>query len=69
MPNITSTPPQARENEMQNFIIEYLTTNRHGGLVDKVAHVRALSADEARAKFAAGHTNVAIGFVGLDDES
>jgi hypothetical protein len=54
---------------MQNFIIEYLTTNRHGGLVDKVAHVRALSADEARAKFAAGHTNVAIGFVGLDDES
>lgn len=53
---------------MQTFVIEYLTTNRFGGLVDKVATVRAASADEARAKFSAKHPNVAIGFVGLDDE-
>lgn len=51
---------------MQTFVIEYLTTNRHGGLVDKVATVRAASADEARAKFSAKHPNVAIGFVGLE---
>jgi hypothetical protein len=49
---------------MQTFVIEYLTTNRSGGLVDKVATVRAASADEARAKFSAKHPNVAIGYVG-----
>lgn len=52
---------------MQTFIIEYLTTTRRGGLVDKVATVRATSADEARAEFAAKNPHVAVGFVGLDD--
>ena len=52
---------------MRTFIVEYLTTNRFGGLVDKVARVRAADADEARAVFQAKHPTVAIGFVGLDD--
>lgn len=51
---------------MQTFVIEYLTTNRFGGLVDKVAIVRAVSTDEARAKFASKHPNVAIGYVGKE---
>lgn len=49
---------------MQTFVIEYLTTNCYGGLVDKVAVVRATSADEARTKFSAKYPNVAIGYVG-----
>ncbi|GAA0260375.1 hypothetical protein [Rhodanobacter caeni] len=51
---------------MQTYVIEYLTTNRYGGLVDKVAFVRTASADSARAKFSAKHPHVAIGYVGAE---
>ena len=53
---------------MKKFIVEYLTTSRHGGLMDKVAIVRAENANDARAKFEAKHPGVAVGFVGLDDD-
>lgn len=49
---------------MTKFVVEFLTTNRHGGLVDRAVTVRAASADQARAIVQAKHPAAAIGYVG-----
>jgi hypothetical protein len=49
---------------MTRYVAEILTTNRHGGLVDRSVYVRAESADAARAMVAAKYPRAAIGYVG-----
>lgn len=51
---------------MQTFVVEMLTTNRNGGLVDKAVAIRAESAEAARAIAEARYPNAAIGYVGAD---
>jgi hypothetical protein len=49
---------------MTTYVVEYLTTNRHGGLVDKSAKVRAASPEAAAAIIQSRNPNAAIGWVG-----
>lgn len=49
---------------MNTYVVEMLTTNRQGGLVDKAITVRAASAEQARAAAEAKYPDAAIGYVG-----
>lgn len=51
---------------MTTYVVELLTTNRHGGLVDKAITIRAESAEAARAAAQSKYPNAAIGYVGAD---
>jgi hypothetical protein len=45
---------------MSRFVVEYLTTNRHGGLEDREVVVRADSAEAAKALVAARYPQAAV---------
>lgn len=49
---------------MNTYVAELLLTNRHGGLEDRAVEVRAVSADEARAKVEAEYPAAIVGYVG-----
>lgn len=66
MHNGLHAEPLGREDKtMGRYVAEILTTNRHGGLVDRSVYVRAASEAEARALVAAKHPLAAIGYVGM----